>query len=78
MEYVHLIITPCSLKIYVSFELIDYSNVPEYFNMNCTFKKHSSKFQKLFSNGTDEIRCFDCIPWGILKQMNSGTPRIFV
>ena len=67
MEYVHLSITPCGSKIYVTFELIDYSNVPEYFNMNCTFKNHPSKFLKLFSNGT-ENRCFDCIPWG---NMNS-------
>ena len=35
-------ITPCSSKIYVTFELIDYSNFPEYFNMKCDFTAEGS------------------------------------
>jgi hypothetical protein len=67
MEYIHLVITPISSKIYITFELIDYSNVPEYFNMKCNFRDHSSRFLKLFSNGS-ETRCFNCIPWGNMKS----------
>ena len=60
-EYVHLnIICLDGKSLWISFNIISYT--PTELTLACSWRSNC-KNKRLFRNDND-IRCFDCIPWG--------------